>query len=338
MSIWMNCFGSVAPGLALAMRQQPVEPRADQHHDIGLRQHRGARRARALRVRVGQQALGHAHRQERHAAFFDELTDRIVGLRIGRALAEDDQRTLRACQYIERALDRVRRGNLRRRGVDHLHQRLAPGFGVHHLAEQFCGQIEIDAAGAARDCGADRTRDADADVGRVQHAEGRLAQRLGDCELVHLLVVALLQVDDLALGRAGDQDHREAVRRRMCERGEAVEEARRRDGEADAGLLGEEARDRGRVAGVLLVAEREHADARGLRHAAEVRDRNAGHAVDRGEVVQLQRIDDEVEAVGQLALFLRAGRGFFLQGCVSHNVPPNRISRSAFADAARQSR
>ncbi len=29
---------------------------------------------------------------------------------------------------------------------------------------------------------------------------GRLAERLGDGELVHLLVVALLQVDDLALG------------------------------------------------------------------------------------------------------------------------------------------
>jgi hypothetical protein len=74
------------------------------------------------------------------------------------------------------------------------------------------------------------------------------------------------------------------------------------------------------VAGVLLVAEREHADARGLRHAAEIRDRDARHAVDRGEAVELERIDDEVEAVGQLSLFL--GRGFFLQCRFRHGVLP----------------
>ena len=39
MSIWMNFFGALAPGLALAVRQQPVEARADQHHDVGVRQH-----------------------------------------------------------------------------------------------------------------------------------------------------------------------------------------------------------------------------------------------------------------------------------------------------------
>ena len=104
-----------APGLALAVRQQPVEARADQHDDVGLRQHGRARRARALRMRVGQQALAHAHRQERHAALLDELADRIVGLRVGRALAEDDQRALGALEHVERALDRVRRRNLRGR-------------------------------------------------------------------------------------------------------------------------------------------------------------------------------------------------------------------------------
>ena len=45
----------------------------------------------------------------------------------------------------------------------------------------------------------------------------------------------------------------------MRQRGEPVEEARRRHGEANARLLGEEAGDRGRVAGILLVAERQHA-------------------------------------------------------------------------------
>ena len=114
----------LAPGLALAVRQQPVEPRADQHHDVGILQHGRARRARALRMRVGQQALGHAHRQERHAALLDQRADRVVGLRIGRALAEDDQRPLGALEHIERALDRGRRRNLRRRRIDDLDQRL----------------------------------------------------------------------------------------------------------------------------------------------------------------------------------------------------------------------
>ena len=250
----------------------------------------------------GKQALGHAHRQERHAALLDERADRVVGLRIGRALAEDDQRLLGALQHVERALDRVRGGNLRRGGIDDLDQRLLARLGIHHLAEQLGRQIEIDAARPPGHRRADRARNADADVGGMQHAVGRLAQRLGDGELVHLLVVALLQVDDLALGRARDQDHREAVGGGMGERGEAIEEAGRRDREADAGLLGEEAGDRRGVAGVLLVPEGEHADALGLRHAAEIGDRNARHAVDRLDAVELERVDDEVKAVGQLAL------------------------------------
>ena len=198
-------------------------------------------------------------------------------------------------------------GDLRRRRVDHLDQRLPAGLGVHHLAEQLRGQIEIDAARTARDRRADRAREADADIGGMQHAERRLAQRLGDRELVHLLIVALLQVDDLALRRARDQDHRETVGGGVGQRGQAVEEAGRRDREADAGLLGQEAGDRGGVAGVLLVAERNHADALGLRHAAEVGDRNARHAVDGLDAVELQRVDDEMKAIGQLTFVGGAG-------------------------------
>ena len=69
MSIWMNFCAApglvvlAAPGLALAVRQQPVQPRADQQHHVGLGQHVGARRGRRQLVRVGQQALGHRHRQ-----------------------------------------------------------------------------------------------------------------------------------------------------------------------------------------------------------------------------------------------------------------------------------
>jgi hypothetical protein len=105
----------------------------------------------------------------------------------------------------------------------------------------------------------------------------------------------------------------------MGEGGKAVEEARCRHGQTHARLPGEVARDRSGIAGVLLMAEREHADARGLRHAAEIGDRNARHAVDRVDVVELQRIDDEVKAVRQILLgFRRSRRGFFLYSCISH--------------------
>ena len=215
--------------------------------------------------------------------------------------------------------------NLGRRRVDDLDQRLLPGLRIHHLTEQLGRQIEIDAARTAGDGRADRARQADADVGGMQHAEGRLAQRLGDGELVHLLVVALLQVDDLALGRARDQDHRKAVGRGVGERDQTVEKAGRRHREADAGLFGQIAGDGRRVAGVLLVPERDDADACGLRHAAEVRDRDAGHAVDRLDVVELHRIDDEMKAVRQLAFCFGRGRRFlFLYCCISHGNPPLR--------------
>src|SRR4029077_10647166 len=94
-----------------------------------------------------------------------------------------------------------------------------------------------------------------------------------------------------------------------------VEEAWRRHGEAYARLLGEEARDRGRVAGILLVAERQHANARGPRHAAEIGDRDAGHAIDGGETVELERVDEEMKTVGQLALGCIGGGFFFPRRC-----------------------
>ncbi len=301
-----------APALALAVREQPVQPRADQHDDVGFLQHRRAGSTSALRMGVGEQALGHAHRQERHAALLDKALDLLVGLRVGRALAENDERTFCALEHVERALDRSGRGDLRGRRIDHLDQRLLAGLGIHHLAEQLCRQIEIDAAGTAGDRRADRAGKTDADVLGVQHAIGRLAQRLRDRELVHLFVIALLEVDDLALGGARDQDHRVAIGGGVRERGETVEEAGRGNREADAGLLGEIAGDARRVACVLLVAEGDHANAGGLGHAAQIRDRDARHIIDGGDAVQLERVDDEMKAIRQFLLGARCfglGRG-----------------------------
>ena len=153
---------------------------------------------------IGQEPLGHAHRQEGRAALFDKRANVVVGLRISRAFAENDQRTLGAFKDIQRAPNRGRCGYLGGRRVDDPDQRFGGGVRVHYLREKLGRQVEIDAARAAGNGGADGARHADADVGGVQHAKGRLAQRPGNGQLIHFLVVALLQVDDLALGGTRD--------------------------------------------------------------------------------------------------------------------------------------
>ena len=112
-----------------------------------------------------------------------------------------------------------------RRRIDDLDERPGPGVRVDDLSEKLARQIEIHAARTPRDRRANRARHADADVRGVQHAERRLAERLGNGQLVHLFVVALLQVDDLALGRAADLDHRKAVGRGVRQGSQTVEEA-----------------------------------------------------------------------------------------------------------------
>ena len=89
----------------------------------------------------------------------------------------------------------------------------------------------------------------------------------------------------------------------------AVEKAGRRDGEADAWLLRQEAGGGRRIAGVLFVAERDHSQAFGLRHARQVGDRDAGQGEDRVDVVELEGVDDKVETVGRLNGVSRRGRG-----------------------------
>ncbi|SPC14616.1 hypothetical protein CT19431_MP100198 [Cupriavidus taiwanensis] len=299
-----------APGLALAVRQQPVQARADQHHHVGFRQHIRARGRGRLRMRIGQQALGHRHRQVRNAGLLDQRADIGVGAGVRGALAQQDQRAPGALQQRDGAVDRVRCGQLARGRVHHLDQRLLALLRFQRLPQQLGRQVQVHTARAARHGGANRTRDADADVLGMQHAERRLGVRTGDGQLVHLFVVTLLQVDDLALARAADQDHREAVGCRMRQRGQPVEEPGGRDGQADARLLREKARNRRGVAGILLVAEADDTHAVGLRQTGQIGDRNAGQAVDVFDAVQLQRVDDQMKPIG---LCLMGFRGVTLQ-------------------------
>jgi hypothetical protein len=119
--------------------------------------------------------LGHRHRQVRNARLLDQHPDIGVRLRIRGTLAEDDQRALGALQQVERARDGLLRGDLARRRIDDLDQRLAARLRVQRLRKQLRRQVEVDAARTAGDRCANRPGDADPDVLGVQHAEGGLA-------------------------------------------------------------------------------------------------------------------------------------------------------------------
>ena len=107
-SIWMN-LASADHGGDVAVTQQPIQPGPDQHHHVRAGQRKRSCGRDGLRVGVGQQPLGHRHRQIRNAGGFHELSNHIVGLSICRAFAEDDQRPLRLGQQPHSTVDRLRR-------------------------------------------------------------------------------------------------------------------------------------------------------------------------------------------------------------------------------------
>jgi hypothetical protein len=129
---------------------------------------------------------------------------------------------------------------------------------------------------------------------------GGLGQRFGRRKLVEFLVVALLEVDDVPLAGPGDLNHRKAIRGGVGERDEPVEKARRGDRQADTRLLRQEPRCRRRVTGVALVTETDVADARRLRDARNVGDRDADHAVDGPDIIEFEGIDNQMVSVGQI--------------------------------------
>jgi len=315
---WMNFLGASPPALApCRATNSQFQPRADQHHGRRILFSNRGGRAGARRIAGGcraNRALGHAHgggkecRSSRPAR-----ANVVVGLGIG-----------------PRPLPRMIRGRLALfstssgarfdgcgapeicagRRVDHLDQRVSfrPSASIT-CPEQLGRQIEIDAARAARDGGrGSRRRQANADIG------GRAARGTPPC-------TAVLQ------SRAGpsprsppccrstisrsdeprDQDHRKTVGGGVRQSaGQAVEEA----GEpitvrADAGFSWSESR--------RLTPHNRRSARGGTRLTrmpgcpapmrAEVRDRDAGHAVDGVETVKPECIDDQIKAIGLLALF-----------------------------------
>src|ERR1700753_2454523 len=102
-----------------------------------------------------------------------------------------------------------------------------------------CRKIEIDAAWTARHGGTYRPRKTDTDIPRMVDPICSLGIGLGRIHLVELFIITLLQIDDRAVARSADQDHRKAVGGRISECHHSVEKSGRRDGEANARLLGQ---------------------------------------------------------------------------------------------------
>ena len=154
----------------------------------------------------------------------------------------------------------------------------------------------------------------------MQHPKGRFAQRLGNRQLVHLFVIALLQIDNLALAGAADQNHRKAIGGGIGQRRQAIQKARGRHSKANTRLLRQKARRRRGIARMLLVAERNHPHTLRLRHARQIGDRDARQAKDGVNAIELERINNQMETVDVRA---GIGKGVVLWGVVgSHGCTP----------------
>jgi len=102
----------------LAVAQQPVQPGPNEHHDIGATQRQRAGGCHRLWVAVGQQALGHRHRQIGQPGGFDERLYLVVGLRVCCSLAQHHQRSLGVGEQLDRAVHCLGRRELARREVN----------------------------------------------------------------------------------------------------------------------------------------------------------------------------------------------------------------------------
>jgi hypothetical protein len=114
------------------------------------------------------------------------------------------------------------------------------------------------------------------DFGDMLDFDGELGEGLDCFDLIELLEVAAANV--VLVAGAGDQDHGPGVDHRVGEARKAVDAARARDGEQDAGTSREVAEGGGGVARSLLVVEGDEADAEGHGAVGEGRDGDAHHA------------------------------------------------------------
>ena len=183
----------------MAARQQPVEAGADEHHHIGLLHDGRATGQRADRAVVGQYALGHRHGQIGDAGFVDQLLEQVFDACICGSLADKQGGAAGAGDKPGSAGHRLGGRRHGRGEVDRLKEQTFSDIAVDYLTQTRGGHVEIYAAGTARDSGAVCAHHCSGYILGAVYAVSGFYERLGDGELVEGLIVALAQIDGLAL-------------------------------------------------------------------------------------------------------------------------------------------
>ena len=83
-----------------------------------------------------------------------------------------------------------------------------------------------------------RSCDSNTDILGLTDAEGCLGVRLCRIQLIKFFIVALLEIDNLAVARSTDLDHGKAISGSIGGRDEAVQESWCGDGQTNPRLLG----------------------------------------------------------------------------------------------------
>ncbi len=127
---------------------------------------------------------------------------------------------------------------------------------------------------------------------------GRLCVGLCGIHLIELFIIALLEIDDVTLARSADLDHGEAVGGSIGKCHQAVQEAWRRNGQANSRLLGQITCYGSSVSCRLLMPEADEPYSFSLGQPAQISDRNSWNSVDGVDSVELERVDNQMKSVG----------------------------------------
>mmetsp|Transcript_106148 Transcript_106148/g.342380 ORF Transcript_106148/g.342380 Transcript_106148/m.342380 type:complete len:347 (+) Transcript_106148:791-1831(+) len=263
--------------------QDPVQPRPDQQDDVGALQGRGARGGDAERVVVRQHALAHGRGQKGQPRALHELRELRRRPRVGRALADDEQRRLGLRQACQRPLDLgVQSGH---QGRICTHRRVVD-FPFHLVAERVAGDLHVRRTWPAHDGVADGLLDEEGDAGAIRGLHCVLADGEGH---LHLHLGAALRRQGLLEGAqavlaefagACNAEHGPAVRGGVAHARERMHSPGPGDDQAAAGTAREVA-DCGRcVGGRLLIAHAHILDAQVLQCEAKLYDGVPDHPKD----------------------------------------------------------
>ena len=138
---------------------------------------------------VRHQAFGHRHGIERNAGSFDQLLDFVVNLSVSGAFAEKNSRAFGGSKHFDRSAYRFVRRYYRRAKINGFEEKLIGIRLVHNRTQARFGNIEIYAAGTARDSCTVRADNSSRYILRLVDTICGFYKALGDIELISLCSV-----------------------------------------------------------------------------------------------------------------------------------------------------